>query len=350
MTLNPPQDFRSTDKTHRSGLAVDKPAAADVLPGTLYFSTDTSALERSDGITWSTYSGGGGAPGPAGPTGKTGNTGNSGYDGTDGDDGFMYPPGKDGTIGPRGFNGSLGLNGPAGLDGEDGLEGFPLPGPVGNTGTTGNTGAQGIPGPAGLPANLIPYFTEPEEPLEPVVLIPQIPVLPPLVQLFNSDVTTPGAGFASDTYLAGSRILIPANYPKVGTRYRLVLAVSKTGAGVAAAVFTVRYGTAGAIGDNSRFVFTFGIQSGVIDTGTFELYMHFRVAGAVAVLAGFARCLHHLAATGLTTTGAAGNGIIIPAPSSAFDATPANSFIGVSLNAGSLAVWTVSVVEAELEG
>jgi hypothetical protein len=56
MSLNPPQDYRKTEFTHRSGLSSDRPAASDVLVGTLYFSTDTLALERSNGTTWDTFS------------------------------------------------------------------------------------------------------------------------------------------------------------------------------------------------------------------------------------------------------------------------------------------------------
>lgn len=55
MPLHPPQAFRKTRFIHRIGLAVDKPAATDVLPGTLYFSTDTSVLERSNGAIWELY-------------------------------------------------------------------------------------------------------------------------------------------------------------------------------------------------------------------------------------------------------------------------------------------------------
>lgn len=52
-----PQAYRKTEFTHRIGLAADKPAASDVLVGTLYFSTDTEVIERSNGITWDSYSG-----------------------------------------------------------------------------------------------------------------------------------------------------------------------------------------------------------------------------------------------------------------------------------------------------
>ena len=50
-----PQAYRRTEFIHQRGLASARPAAADVLPGTLYFSTDTSVLERSTGITWESY-------------------------------------------------------------------------------------------------------------------------------------------------------------------------------------------------------------------------------------------------------------------------------------------------------
>lgn len=52
MPLNPPQGYRKTEYTHRYGLAADKPAAADVLVGTFYYSFDTGDFERSNGITW----------------------------------------------------------------------------------------------------------------------------------------------------------------------------------------------------------------------------------------------------------------------------------------------------------
>lgn len=55
MPLFPPQDYRKTAFTHRIGTAAAKPAAADVLPGTLYFSTDATLLERSNGTIWQNY-------------------------------------------------------------------------------------------------------------------------------------------------------------------------------------------------------------------------------------------------------------------------------------------------------
>lgn len=46
------------------GLAADRPAAADVAPGTLYYSTDTATTDRcsDDGTTWETYADSAGLP------------------------------------------------------------------------------------------------------------------------------------------------------------------------------------------------------------------------------------------------------------------------------------------------
>lgn len=92
MTLNPPQDFRSIDKIHRVGLTAAKPAAADVLPGTLYFSTDTLTIERSNGTTWVTFGGSGGGSGGAGNI--NGSMGLDGIDGEAGEQGFPGEPGR----------------------------------------------------------------------------------------------------------------------------------------------------------------------------------------------------------------------------------------------------------------
>lgn len=59
MGLFPPQYFRKTEGIIRRGLAANRPNAADVLIGTLYFSSDTGVLERSNGATWDSYSGSG---------------------------------------------------------------------------------------------------------------------------------------------------------------------------------------------------------------------------------------------------------------------------------------------------
>ena len=51
-----PQTYRKTRNIHRIGLAANRPSADTVLVGTLYFSSDTFVLERSNGVTWDSYS------------------------------------------------------------------------------------------------------------------------------------------------------------------------------------------------------------------------------------------------------------------------------------------------------
>lgn len=151
-------------------------------------------------------------------------------------------------------------------------------------------------------------------------------------------------GFAADTYLAGSVVSIPQGKVKVGTKYRARFNVVKTAAGVAAPVITLRVGTAGAIADTARNVLTFAIQTAVIDEGEFEVEYAFTVAGTVAVLSGLGILGHRLAATGLSTS----NNSVAVNTGAAFDATLANLKMGLSVNGGTSAAWTVNLVSAEL--
>lgn len=163
----------------------------------------------------------------------------------------------------------------------------------------------------------------------------------------NASTTTVSAGYAADTYLAGSSLSIPTGLVRVGSIYHCIFDMVKTGAGTATPIITLRFGTAGTTGDTARLTFTFAVGTGVIDTGTFEVWAHFRVSGASATMAGIARCTHHLAATGLTTTGASGIGIIL-ATAAAFDATVASSIIGLSFNGGGSFSGTNTVVQSLL--
>jgi hypothetical protein len=155
-------------------------------------------------------------------------------------------------------------------------------------------------------------------------------------------------GFSSDTYLTGSSIAIPSGRPPtVGTAYHLRFDMTKTAAGTATPTVIVRFGTAGAVGDTARITFTFGAGDATADSGIFEVFAVVRVAGASTTMAGWARCTHHLAATGLTSTGASGTGIIF-ATASAFDSTVAGSTIGASFNGGASFAGTNTVVQASL--
>jgi hypothetical protein len=166
--------------------------------------------------------------------------------------------------------------------------------------------------------------------------------------LSNRSTSTVSGSYASDTYLAGSNITPGAGGPVVGTKYRCVFDMVKTAAGVATFIVNVRYGTLGTVADAAILTFTFTAGTTAIDTGTFELELHFRTVGSgtSAVVVGKMTCSHALAATGLVSLGASGFAQITTV-SSGFNSTPAGSILGISVNGGTSFSGTNTLVEAE---
>lgn len=155
-------------------------------------------------------------------------------------------------------------------------------------------------------------------------------------------------GFAVDTYLSGSSIAVPAGLVRVGTIYRLRFDMVKTAAGAATPILSIRFGTTGTVADTARLTFTWAVGTAAIDTGLVEVWAHLRTVGAgtSAVLVGIGKIEHALAATGLTTTGAAGSAQLM-VTSGGFDSTVVNSIIGASFNGGALFAGTNVLVQAE---
>lgn len=161
----------------------------------------------------------------------------------------------------------------------------------------------------------------------------------------NNASTANQTGFATDTYLAGSDIAIPQGKIKVGTKYRVKFNAVKTAAGTGSPVISVRVGTAGSVADTARAALTFAAQTSAIDEGQFDIECVFRQSGASALIQALGRLAHRLTITGLNST--AGNTFVINT-GAAFDITGPNLKIGLSVNAGASAAWTISVVSAEL--
>lgn len=157
--------------------------------------------------------------------------------------------------------------------------------------------------------------------------------------LFSFSTAAQGAGFAADTYLTGSFIVLPTTL-KVGTQYRCRFSVSKTGAGTATPILQLRSGTAGTTADTSRCSFTFSAGSAATDVGWFEVYGFFRTVGSGtnAVLQGTCN-LTSQATTGFSTLLKS-----VQTTSSGFDSTTAGLGLGVSVNGGTSASWTVQQV------
>lgn len=164
-------------------------------------------------------------------------------------------------------------------------------------------------------------------------------------QLFSVATAAQGPGFSSDTYVTASRIVLPQARMQAGVVYRAKLVITKTGAGTATPVFTLRTGTAGSTTDTSRLAYTGVAQTAVVDTAYLEIQATFRVVGASAVLAAWLRFDHDLASTGFAN---ATRGFQGQAVSSAFDSTTASMGIGLSINGGTSAAWTVQQCFAEL--
>jgi hypothetical protein len=153
--------------------------------------------------------------------------------------------------------------------------------------------------------------------------------------LYASAVASVSAAYAADTYLAGSAITIPAAGSwRVGTILKWQFDMTKTAAGAATPILTVRMGTLGTTGDAAIATLTWAAGTAAVDTGTFDITAIFRTigAGTAAVLQVMGRCTHHLAATGLVSTGASGTGIIL-ATSAGFNSTT-QTIIGLSFNGG----------------
>lgn len=163
----------------------------------------------------------------------------------------------------------------------------------------------------------------------------------------NYATASSAAGFAADTYVANSSLTQNAlGTARAGRIYLWRLIISKTAAGTATPIITVRVGTAGTTADTARLTFTWGAGTAAIDRGEVELEAMFTSVGAgtSAVLRGKANWTTNLQTTGLTSTVKA-----LQVVSSGFDSTVANSVIGLSYNGGTAAVHTIEWVTASTD-
>ncbi len=159
--------------------------------------------------------------------------------------------------------------------------------------------------------------------------------------LYNVSVADQGPGFAADTYVTGSNLLIGGRI-KVGTIIRWNIHATKTAAGIATPIWIVRFGTAGAIADTARCTLTGPAQTGAVDNGFFELEAYFSIYSASAIVRSKVGIMHSAAS-------AAGFGeCVANATSAAFDATVAGLQVGLSVNGGASAAWTIQGVTAEV--
>jgi hypothetical protein len=139
---------------------------------------------------------------------------------------------------------------------------------------------------------------------------------------------------AAATYLTGSGLQIGGRV-QAGSFLKWRLRMTKTAAGVATPTVAIYVGPNGTTADTARVTHSStAIQTGVIDTGMFEVDATFRAVGATAVIESPIR-LDHTSADG------AGFGTFryLSANSASF-ALGANDYIGLVVNPGTAGVWT----------
>lgn len=160
----------------------------------------------------------------------------------------------------------------------------------------------------------------------------------------NSSTASQGAGFAADTYVTNSGLLIPSFGMKAGMLFRWIITGSKTAAGTAQAVYTIRIGANQSTADTSRLAFTTAAQTAVADNGTLFVTAQVRNVSATGVIAG-------AVSWAKTQTGLIGLGGSIDAVSATFDNSAlAGQYVGLSINGGTSAAWTLTSVHSELIG
>lgn len=157
----------------------------------------------------------------------------------------------------------------------------------------------------------------------------------------NFSTASQGAGFAVDTYVTNSGLLIPNCGIQTGQVYRWYITLSKTAAGTAQAVFTFRLGAAQTTADTSLLALTQVLaQTAAVSSGVLVCSVHVRTAGATGVVAG---------AAGVAASAGFGSGQD-GVSGSVNLASAAGQFLGLSMNGGASAAWTITGVTAELIG
>ena len=156
-----------------------------------------------------------------------------------------------------------------------------------------------------------------------------------------------GSTFSTDTYISSSAVNLRPNDAQAGTRYYCMVFIEKTAAGGAQPVLTIRYGANGSTADTSLGTITFAPQTAAVDTAILEVWVTFRAVGSgtSATMSAVARLTHELAATGFST-----DNISFHRTSNAgFNSEVAGGKVGLSINAGASAVWTVYMVHARID-
>lgn len=164
----------------------------------------------------------------------------------------------------------------------------------------------------------------------------------------NASIASQGAGFATDTYVTDSALLIPSVGFQARSMFLWRLSASKTAAGVATPIYNIRIGSAKTTADTARLTLTGPAQTAVADIGTLNIMVTVRSVSATGVIQGTAWWDHRgTAASSTGGTGFANDATgHIEGTSAAFDNSAlAAQYVGLSINGGTSAAWTFTQVQ-----
>jgi len=146
---------------------------------------------------------------------------------------------------------------------------------------------------------------------------------------------------ATDVWITDSGLLIPSFGMKAGMVFRWQMTVSKTAASTAATVLTVRTGSNQSTADTARLALTSSVaQTAAVAEGIIWVQVVVRSVSASGVVAG-----------GFGVMAPVGLGGGKDAVSSTFDNTSmAGLYMGLSINTGASAAWTITSINGEIIG
>jgi hypothetical protein len=162
----------------------------------------------------------------------------------------------------------------------------------------------------------------------------------------NGSIASQGPGFAADTWVTDSDLLVPSHGLQVRTYLRWEVSVSKTAAGTATPIYVIRLGTNRTTADTAILTLTGPAQTAAADVAVILIYATLRNTGASGVLQGTTSMGHNLAATGFANNASA----IVEGTSAGFDTTAAGGkYFSLSINGGTSAAWTVTRVRSRMD-
>lgn len=169
----------------------------------------------------------------------------------------------------------------------------------------------------------------------------------------RASVASQGAGFATDTYLTNSGLLIPGFGLQAGMTFQWQISGSKTGAGTAQPIYNIRIGSNQSTADTARLTLTGPLQTAIADIGTLFITVTVRSVGASGVLQGTAYWSHRGTAANTTTSGtgfANDSTGHVEGTGAGFDnSSLGGQYIGLSINGGTSAAWTITQVLGVME-